>query len=285
MPFVFSLAQDATGKIWVGTEDKGVFRYDPAAKNAAQWTNFTTKNGLGDDNAYAICPDNLGRIWVGHLNHGVSVYNGESWKNYDVLDGPIGERVFSIAADPKSGDIWIATSAGLTRYSVDHDKWSYITRADGLPSDQVQSLAFDARGNVYAGTQCDGLAIGRPPLPRLFGEGRPAVSLSNGGEGAPSWTQITGSDSAPLTPTGAGLPGNLINQMLVSRSGTIYAATTCGLAASKDGKHWMFIRGADWAAKVKGLYGSRKKARLARTSRTDLAYWRRLLHNSVYIRG
>ncbi len=106
MPFVVSLAQDSAGKIWVGTEDQGVFRYDPVAKNAAAWTNFTTKDGLGDDNAYAICPDKLGRVWVGHLNHGVSVYNGERWKNYDVIDGPIGERVFSIAADPMSGDIW-----------------------------------------------------------------------------------------------------------------------------------------------------------------------------------
>jgi len=37
-------------------------------------------NGLlGDDNGYAIACDKLGRIWVGHLNHGVSVYNGKQW--------------------------------------------------------------------------------------------------------------------------------------------------------------------------------------------------------------
>ncbi len=258
MPFVVSLASDSAGHIWVGTEDHGVFRFDPAAQNAAAWTNFTTKDGLGDDNAYAICADKLGRIWVGHLNHGVSVYNGEGWKNYDVLDGPIGERVFSIAADPVTGDIWIATSAGLTRYSVDRDKWSFITRAEGLPSDQIQSLTFDSRGNIYAGTQCDGLAVGRPPLPRPLGEGR--------GEGARSWTQISGPDSAPLTPAGAGLPSNLINQVLVSRNGTIYVATTCGLAASKDGKRWQFVRGSDWAAKVKGLYGG---ARGWRETRAD----------------
>ncbi len=237
MPFVVSLAQDGAGRIWIGTEDHGVFRFDAAAKNAAAWTKFTTKDGLGDDNAYAICEDKLGRVWVGHLNHGVSVYNGQSWKNYDVLDGPIGERVFSVAADPVSGDIWIATSAGLTRYSVDHDKWNYITLCDGLPSDQIQSLAFDTRGTLYAGTQCDGFAI------------------ASGKDNYQRWKQIAGSDSVPLTPTGAGLPSNLINQVLVDRNGTVYVATTCGLAASKDGKRWSFVRGADWAAKVKGLYG------------------------------
>ncbi len=78
MPFVVSLAQDANGNVWAGTEDRGVFRYGPAAKIVAQWSNFTTKDGLGDDNAYAICADKLGRIWVGHLNHAVSVYNGDN---------------------------------------------------------------------------------------------------------------------------------------------------------------------------------------------------------------
>ena len=28
-----------------------------------------------------------------------------------------------------------------------------------LPSDQANAIAFDADGNIYVGTQCDGLAI------------------------------------------------------------------------------------------------------------------------------
>ena len=142
--FVVSLVEDQSGRIWAGTEDLGVFRFDPAEPDGSRWSQFTAADGLGDDNAYAICVDRLNRIWVGHLNHGVSVYNGVSWMNYDVPDGPIGERIFSIAADPKFGDVWIATSAGLTRYSLDTDKWTDYTRDDGLPSDQIQSLAFDA---------------------------------------------------------------------------------------------------------------------------------------------
>ena len=115
-------------------------------------------------------------------------------------------------------------------------------RTDGLPSDQIQSLAFDTPGTLYAGTQCDGFAI------------------ASGKDNYQRWKQIAGSDSVPLTPTGAGLPGNLINQVLVDRNGTVYVATTCGLAASKDGKRSSFVRSKDWAAKVKGLYGGRRAA-------------------------
>ena len=46
-----SLCRDTRGKVWVGTEDQGVYRLDPAAPKATQYTHFTTKDGLGDDNA------------------------------------------------------------------------------------------------------------------------------------------------------------------------------------------------------------------------------------------
>jgi ligand-binding sensor domain-containing protein len=107
--FPTSIAMDAQNSVWVGTEDKGVWRYDAGTKT---WTQFTTKDGLGDDNIYAVAVDKLNRVWVGHLNHGVSVWNGEKWKNYGILDGPLGDRVYAIATCPKDGDVWIATDCG-----------------------------------------------------------------------------------------------------------------------------------------------------------------------------
>ena len=108
---------------------------------AYQW--FTTDDGLGDDNGYAVACDRLGRIWVGHLNHGVSVYNGHQWQTYEVvgglsrpdtLSGPLGERVFAIAVCPTDGDVWIATNCGLSRYSEKQDTWNYYTRRSDRPS-------------------------------------------------------------------------------------------------------------------------------------------------------
>ncbi len=180
--FVMALCRDLDGNLWAGTEDTGVWRCNPNAEEGRHWTQFTrTSTGgkpepygpvlpaeptdadcLGDDCAYALACDKFGRVWVGHLNHGVSVFNGEQWRNYGVLTGPLGERVFAIAANPADGDVWIATNAGLARYRIDQDAWSYYTRAEGLPADDVQCLAFDPKGTLYAGTQCDGLAICEP---------------------------------------------------------------------------------------------------------------------------
>ena len=168
-----------------------------------------------------------------------------------------------------SGDVWIATSAGLARYSEGKSEirsaksettgnvqpaisngqsaiapghWSYYTRAQGLPSDQAQSLAFAPDGTLYVGTQCDGIAIASPK------------------DNYATWRTITGPDRMPTAPFGTGLPTNLINDLLVTKSGTLYAATTLGLAESKDQGHtWLYWRGQDYAAKVKGLYGGPPK--------------------------
>jgi len=237
--FIVALAQDLQGNIWVGTEDKGVFRYDPKAD---QWTQFNSKNGLGDDNAYAIACDKLGRVWVGTLNKGVSVYNGKEWKTYGVLDGPIGERIFAISTCPTDGDVWMATSAGLTRYSLKNDAWSYYTRSDGLPEDQANAITFDAQGNIYVGTQCHGIA------------------MAKASDGYNKWTTNPGMAQIPLAPAGAGLPAATINSVCVTRNGTVYAATTTGLAWSKDkGASWSYLRGQNYGAKVKGRPGGAPK--------------------------
>ncbi|HET6384430.1 MAG TPA: two-component regulator propeller domain-containing protein [Armatimonadota bacterium] len=165
----------------------------------------------------------------------MSVFNGQRWQNYGTLAGPIGSRVFAMAVSPMDGSVWIATDVGLTRYSVHDDRWTYFTRADGLPSDQADALAFDRGGTLYVGTQCDGIAIGS------------AVNSYK------TWRVITGPDHPAARAGGAGLPTDLINALLVGRNGTVYAGTTCGLARSEDGgKSWRYLRGADWAAKAAG---------------------------------
>ena len=235
--FVMSLCRGLDGSIWAGTEDDGVWRWDPKAPAGGQWTHFTTKDGLGDDDAYALACDWTGCIWAGSLNHGVSVYNGMEWRNYDLLTGPLGSRVFAIAICPTDGDVWMATDAGLARYSLHWGTWTYYTRAEGLPSDQANALAFNRAGDLFVGTQCDGIAIGRAK------------------DNYKKWAVVTGPEQMPNTPGGAGLPTNLINCLLASRAGTVYAGTTTGLARSEDdGKTWRYLRGADWEAKVLGLY-------------------------------
>ena len=227
--FVVALNRDARGDIWAGTEDNGVSRFA-----GGKWNSFGVADGLGDSSVYAITTDLLGRVWVGHLNHGVSVWNGQTWKNYGVGQGPLGERVFALATSPLDGDVWIAHNAGLTRYSEENKSWTHFNRANGLPTDEISALAFDSTGRLWVGTQHDGLLVGSPA------------------DKFASWRRIPGPTTMPLAPEGDGLPSSRINALAVAGDDTIYVATDTGLAQSRDGENWQFVRGANWRKKVEG---------------------------------
>lgn len=241
---MLSLARDAAGRVWVGTEGNGVWRYESWAPPGRQWTQFSVKDGLGDDNAYALACDSKGRVWVGHLNHGVSVWNGQKWKNYGVAEGPLGERIFDIAVCPTNGDVWLATSGGLSRYSPGRDKWLDPAQGANILPGRARCIAFNAAGDIFVGTEADGLWM----------------STAFGDYG--TWRSATGPLNPPAHATGEGLPSSLINDVLVARDNTVYAATTAGLAYSGDGGlQWRFVRGADWMEKARGQQGPLPAAR------------------------
>lgn len=233
--YVTSGALDKHGRLWIGSEDDGLWLC-----TGAQWKHFTATEGLGENSVYAVACDSLGRIWAGHDRHGVSVYNGKMWANFDAFNGPLGSHVSAIKVCPATasraaGDIWMITELGLARYSISSNSWSYFTRAEGLPSDQASSIDFDSQGNLYLGTGCDGLAI------------------AQAADDYKTWRTLRGAEEQPTTATGSGLPSNNINAVLVARSGAIFVATSHGLARSTDqGNQWTFFRGKDWVAKLRG---------------------------------
>ncbi|MBR5255976.1 MAG: hybrid sensor histidine kinase/response regulator, partial [Bacteroidales bacterium] len=85
------------------------------------------------------------------------------------------QRVNSFAEDA-DGHIWIATARGLDKYSV-HEYHQYFCADDtlGLPDNQVNSVFFSKKGQLWAGT-ADGVGIrtdeGRFTRIPVLGDGR-----------------------------------------------------------------------------------------------------------------
>lgn len=234
--FVTDVNVDEQKRLWITTEDKGVWQRNLNFIES-DW-NFVSPGGKAAfDPIYAVATDRKGRTWLGTLNRGVRVGNGKEWRDYGPIEGPVGERIFDIAISPLNGDVWMATSAGLTRYSEKEDTWRHYTTADGLPVNQIQTLAFAKDGTLFAGTQCDGITI--------------AASQSEYSK----WETVQGPDLPSPIPAGAGLPANQINKIIVARSGAVYAATTFGLAVSNNnGKMWAFTRASNYVDKLKGVF-------------------------------
>jgi ligand-binding sensor domain-containing protein len=76
---VWTINEDNSRNIWIGTYDSGVWRYD--GKNL---TNYTTKDGLTSNAINTIFKDNNGELWFGTDGAGVCKFNGISFSGFSV---------------------------------------------------------------------------------------------------------------------------------------------------------------------------------------------------------
>lgn len=63
---VWTIAEDYSGNLWIGTIDSGVWRFD-----GTNLTNFTTQNGLSTNSVPFILLDNFGNLLVACENGGI----------------------------------------------------------------------------------------------------------------------------------------------------------------------------------------------------------------------
>lgn len=72
---IFSIAEDIAGNIWVGTIDKGLWRYDDK-----KFTNIMPIDGLQNEGVLNIYKDNTGKLWIGQLFGGINTFDGSRFK-------------------------------------------------------------------------------------------------------------------------------------------------------------------------------------------------------------
>lgn len=117
---------------------------------AQTFTNYSTEEGLLNNNVLCVTVDAENKAWFG-TQSGISVFDGSNWTNYqkDNYPGMADDNILSIYA-AKNGDLWIGTDFGASVYNGT-DFTSYTT-ADGLGNDKVQCIAEDANGTIWFGT-------------------------------------------------------------------------------------------------------------------------------------
>lgn len=157
----FSVLEDRKGKLWFGTIGSGVYYYD-----GKSFQNFTSDDGLLNNEIVCIYEDKIGNIWFG-VNGGASLYDGKSFRNYMMngdsiiearteksvpnLQRPMNE-VNSIIED-KTGDFWFGTRGNTFIY--DGNTFTTVTQS-GKPFTNVRCIIEDKKGNIWLGGN-DGL--------------------------------------------------------------------------------------------------------------------------------
>jgi ligand-binding sensor domain-containing protein len=102
--------QDKAGNLWFSTGGEGVYLYD-----GKTFTNFTTRDGLIDNDVSTIIENRSGYILFG-TNSGLCKYDGKSFSRYDDNDA-LNKVPVSCLLEDKDGNLWLGTiSRGVYRY-------------------------------------------------------------------------------------------------------------------------------------------------------------------------
>ncbi len=201
--------EDEVGNLWFGLSQSNRLQSGNLIShfNGVEWEIFSVNDGLPNGDVQTILEDNLGNLWIG-TTAGVAVYDGSTWHAVTTQDRLlIGNNVQSIMSD-REGTIWIGTTTGISQFRPpsqfsatalrDLGRWHHLTRANGLASNNIQTLFETQTGEIWIGTRDNG------------------VNFSDR-----SWRSVT---------TDNGLSHNSVTAMLKDRQDRLWIGTRKGLS-------------------------------------------------------
>ncbi|MBL7747024.1 MAG: histidine kinase, partial [Chitinophagaceae bacterium] len=149
-----NVVADKEGNLWIRLRTQGIIRYDPAGDKAS-YAKFI--NPELDRSYSAIFYDTWQHcLWVAVEHGGLYKYNvrsGET-KAYPLYqqEGTNPATITGIAGTA-DGNLYMSdATAGLYFYDKTSDSFSQITKQDGLPGNNCNSLAIDKKGFVWIAT-------------------------------------------------------------------------------------------------------------------------------------
>jgi ligand-binding sensor domain-containing protein/signal transduction histidine kinase len=153
------IAEDDRGGLWVATsagifvlDDRGVVR------------TLTKADGMPGSWVNTLLRDSAGRIWAG-IRGGLAMFRRQAsgeWKveqAYSTQNGLAGGAVYTLA-ESSDGVLWVGTGWGISRVALGDGEprlLGSLGREQGLTDRQINSLAEDQAGNMWAATEGAGV--------------------------------------------------------------------------------------------------------------------------------
>lgn len=227
---VNALYEDEHGRLWAGTSrglsvlDRGVFR----------------DVGNRELSIASLLPDQRGRLWVGTFGDGLHRVDPASLAMTKPATNVPGKRVRSLALS--GGALFAATEAGLTMLRGDAAVRTF-TRSDGLLDDNLFALLPADDGALWVGSdgglqrlRGDRFETIDTPLQRLRALGRDAEGNLWIGTQGQGLGRLTGGKLEVLT-TALGLSSNVVVALSEDVERNLWAGTSGGgLVRLRDGK-------------------------------------------------
>ncbi|WP_234998002.1 hybrid sensor histidine kinase/response regulator transcription factor [Parabacteroides sp. Marseille-P3160] len=149
--------EDPSGSIWIGTEDKGLSRFDPKTKKIEPIHEAELYS-----NIHGLCMDG-NELWIGTYSQGlyklntvtrkIKRYIQKNAREQEGLSYSPEKNIYVVCKD-QSEEIWIGGGSGLYQYNRRSDSFTEIPKLNG---NLIRDIKEDSDGNIYVATAINGL--------------------------------------------------------------------------------------------------------------------------------
>jgi ligand-binding sensor domain-containing protein/serine phosphatase RsbU (regulator of sigma subunit) len=162
---VTSVMQDASGTIWFVT-DLGIKRQ---SKNSKEFEFYLPKN-IDFGQFSSITQDKNLNLWLGTVTSGVYKVNplNERINHFSVESGHLHSNFISFLQENSKGEMMVGTWGGGFSIIKSDGNSETIAEANGLSENKVRCIAADQEGNIWVGTNQNGLSCFRGKQFELF---------------------------------------------------------------------------------------------------------------------
>ncbi len=151
---VLCLKPDGNGNLYAGTFGDGLFKINLKNFEVEQ---FGINEGLSCLNINTLFTDSKNNLWIGMYDGGLQKFKGyplgrklnvlSNYTNTGRIDDIASNIVFGIN-ESKNGEIWVATSAGLSKL-LSNNKFHNFYEKDGLSNVYLYSILEDKAKNFW----------------------------------------------------------------------------------------------------------------------------------------
>ena len=154
---VWSIYEDKSGRIWIGTHSGGLNEYKP---DTGEFINHAHDRHdlktISNQLVWTTFEDSKGRFWVGTAN-GLDLFDRESgiashFKADDSDPNSLSNNSVLEIFEDKSGNVWFGTDWGLNRLNDDGKSFTVFGPEQKFLDNGIRSITQDDDGNLWLGT-------------------------------------------------------------------------------------------------------------------------------------
>ncbi len=166
-PGITDISPASKGGIWIATYTDGIDYLNTDTGDFRHY-NSRTVSGWPDDHVWTMAEGRGGKVYVGHVNGGFSIFDPETGALRNYKHNPVdpsslpGNGVRAVLPEA-GGSVWVGTDGGLALYNPTTDSFTCFrheaSRPNSLISNNVYHLMLADDNRLWVSTENGGISV------------------------------------------------------------------------------------------------------------------------------